>query len=158
NDIRSGGSSNGSIFGQVLRGIAIGTNLLARDTLGRLLIRSGGASLRSPTGNGAGSALYDTENLYDTQTSEHFLGSTTARYFPADWVTVEGTLGYDNRQRLEKYYEVKGYRTNGFDASQNFGQISFGNRGEESMNGSVTATLRKQLLSELNGKLTFRAL
>jgi TonB-linked SusC/RagA family outer membrane protein len=157
-DLRNGGSSNGSIFGQVLRGIAIGTDLLARDTLGRYLIRSGGANLRSPTGNGAGSSLYDTENLADKETSGHFIGSATGRYFPADWVTVEGTFGYDNRQRTSKNYEVKGYRTLSFDASQNFGQIRFRNRSDESMNGSLTATLRKQLLSDLNGKLTFRTL
>jgi TonB-linked SusC/RagA family outer membrane protein len=158
NDNRSGGSSNGSIFGQLLRGVSIGTDYLARDTLGRLLVRSGGASLRSPTGNGGGTLLYDTENLYNSSSSERFLGTVTSRYFPAEWVTVEGTFAYDNRQRLQKSYQQKGYRTFGTDASQNLGNISFGNRGETSMNGALTATLRKQLTSDLNGKLTFRGL
>jgi TonB-linked SusC/RagA family outer membrane protein len=157
-DRRNGGGGGGSIFGQILRGISIGTDMLARDSLGRYLIRSGGANLRSPTGNGAGTLMYDSESRISDRNSSRFIGSTTARYFPAEWVTVEGTFAYDNRQRSDKLYQVKGYRTNGIDLAQNLGNIEFGNRSEESMNGSITATLRKQLLSDLSGKITFRGL
>ncbi|MEO5816043.1 MAG: SusC/RagA family TonB-linked outer membrane protein [Gemmatimonadaceae bacterium] len=158
NDNRVGGSSNGSIFGQLLRGAAAGTNYLARDTLDRGLVRAGGASLRSPTGNGGGTFLYDTENAYDTRNSERFVGNLTARYFPKDWVTVDGTFAYDNRQRQNTQYVVKGYRTFTTSTAANSGNLAFINSGEASWNANLTATLRKQLKSDLNGKLQFRAL
>ncbi|MEO7455576.1 MAG: SusC/RagA family TonB-linked outer membrane protein [Gemmatimonadaceae bacterium] len=158
NDNRVGGSSNGSIFGQLLRGSAAGTDYLARDTLGRPLVRSGGASLRSPTGNGGGTFLYDTENAYDSRNSERFLGNLTARYFPREWVTFDATAAYDNRQRLNTSYVVKGYRTFTTSTANNNGNMQLSNRGEESYNVNLTATMRKQLRSDLNGKLQFRGL
>jgi TonB-linked SusC/RagA family outer membrane protein len=158
NDNRSGGSSNGGIFGQLLRGAAAGTDYLARDTLGRPLVRSGGASLRSPTGNGGGTFLYDMENLVDTRNSERFLGNVTARYFPKEWVTFDATFAYDNRQRLNTSYAVKGYRTFTVSSGTNNGNMQLSNRGEESYNMNLTATMRKQLRNDLNAKIQFRGL
>ena len=158
NDNRSGGSASGSIFGQLLRGASAGTDYLARDTLGRYLVRSGGASLHTPTGNGGGTFLYDTENLFNSNDSYRFLGNFTARYFPKDWVTVEGTAAYDNRQRTQTAYEKKGYRTFATSSADNFGNMSYGNLGDIASNANLTATLRKQLKSDLNAKLQFRGL
>ncbi|MGE0441025.1 MAG: SusC/RagA family TonB-linked outer membrane protein [Gemmatimonadales bacterium] len=157
NDLRSGGSSNGGIFGQLLRGAPAGTNYLARDTLGRPLVRGGGAGFRG-TGNGAGTFLYDAENLLSTRESGRFLGSLTARYFPADWVTFEGTFAYDNRNRVDNTTVFKGYRTFTISTANNNGNASLSNLDTESVNGSLTATFRKQLNSDLNGKLSFRGL
>ena len=158
NDNRNGGGGGGSIFGQLLRGASAGTDYQARDTLGRYLVRSGGAGLRTPTGNGGGTFLYQSENLVNRSNSYRFLGNLTTRYFPKDWVTVEGTFAYDNRQRLNTNYQVKGYRTFTTSTSQNFGNQGFDNTGDASYNGNLTATLRKQLKSDLNGKLQFRGL
>ncbi len=156
NDTRSGGSSNGGILGQVLRGVAIGTDFAARDTLGRYYVRSGGAFLRSPTGNGGGTILYDSENLSSTTESDRFLGSITTRYNPLTWFGLEGTFAYDDRSSENKNYLVKGYRTFAISTSSNNGQVNFSNNRETSMNGSMQATFRKQLLSDLSSKLTFR--
>lgn len=156
NDARSGGSSNGGIWGQVLRGVAIGTDFAARDTLGRYYVRSGGAFLRSPTGNGGGTILYDSENLSSTTESDRFLGSITTRYNPLTWFGLEGTFAYDDRSSENKNYLVKGYRTFAISTSSNNGQVNFSNNRETSMNGSMQATFRKQLLSDLSSKLTFR--
>ena len=158
NDNRSGGSGGSSIFGQLLRGASAGTNYEARDTLGRYLVRSGGAGLHTPTGNGGGTFLYDTENQYNNNDSYRFLGNLTARYFPKDWVTVDGTFAYDNRQQLNTNYLVKGYRTFTTNTSRNSGQAGFGNNGEASYTANLTATLRKQLRNDLNAKLQFRGL
>ncbi|MDB4913657.1 MAG: TonB-dependent outer membrane protein SusC/RagA [Gemmatimonadetes bacterium] len=157
-DVRDGGSSNGSLFGQLLRGAAAGTDYLALDSLGRPLVRSGGGGLRSPSGNGGGTFLYNATNQYDTQQSGRFLGNMTARYVPADWVNFESTLSYDNRQRLETSYAVKGYRTFTTSSSANNGNIQFGNRGEESYNASFTGTVRKQVRSDLSAKFQVRGL
>ncbi|MEP6990110.1 MAG: SusC/RagA family TonB-linked outer membrane protein [bacterium] len=158
NDNRNGGGGGGSIFGQLMRGASAGTDYVRRDTLGRYLVRSGGASLHTPTGNGGGTFLYNSENQYDQNDSYRFLGNLTARYFPKDWVTVDGTFAYDNRQQLNENYLVKGYRTFTTNTAQNSGQLGFGNTGEASYTANLTATLRKQLRNDLNGKLQFRGL
>jgi TonB-linked SusC/RagA family outer membrane protein len=156
-DLRSGGSSNGSIFGQLLRGAPAGTDYQARDTLGRYLVRGGGAGFRG-SGNGAGTFLYDTENLYDTRNSARFLGSITSSYFPAEWASFDATFGYDNRSNVEDYHVTKGYRTITPSSSLNFGQIQIDNGSDEAMNGSLSATFRKQVSSNLSGKLNFKGL
>lgn len=157
-DARVAGSSNGSLFGQLLRGAAAGTDYLAVDTLGRPIVRSGGASLRSPTGNGGGTFLYDTQNAFDTQQSGRFLGTASAKYFPRDWVTFEAVAAYDNRQRLETSYQLKGYRTFATNTALNSGNMQLANRNEESYNANLTATIRKQLRNDLNAKVIVRTL
>lgn len=155
NDLRSGGSSNGSIFGQLLRGALPGVNYMARDTLGRYLVRAGGAGFR-PTGNGAGTFLYDTENFFADRKSNRFLGSLSGKYFPADWVTFEGNFAYDNRSRLDRSIVPKGYRTFTLASTTNGGNMGLDNRTEESLNGSLTATVRKKFGSDLNTKFSVR--
>jgi|KBSSwiStaDraftv2_1062776.scaffolds.fasta_scaffold16968_2 TonB-linked SusC/RagA family outer membrane protein len=155
-DLNSGGSSNGGIFGQLMRGALPGFDYTAKDTLGRYLVRSGGTGFR-PTGNGAGTFLYDASgNLFSDRTANRFLGSMTAKYFPADWVTFEGTFAYDNRSRTDNTYFVKGYRTFATSSSLNNGQQSIGNLVDESVNGALTATFRKKLGTDLNGKFSLR--
>lgn len=153
NDLRTS-----NIFGGLLRGAAVGTDHLRRDTLGRPILRTGGGSLRSPTGNGGTNFLYNMENAVDTRTSNRFLGSISSRYFPTDWVTFDGTFGYDNRRRRDDSYVVKGYRTFSTSSSTNNGNINLDNRDQEAMNGSLTANFQQQLTSDLLGKLVLRGL
>jgi TonB-linked SusC/RagA family outer membrane protein len=156
-DLRSGGSSNGGIFGQLLRGAPSGTDYARRDTLGRYLVRGGGAGFRG-SGNGGGTFLYDSENLINGRESDRFLGNLTTSYFPADWVTVEGVFAYDNRVRIDRSWLVKGYRTFAASTANNNGNMQVGNREQEAYNGSVTATFRKQVTTDLSGKFSVRGL
>ncbi len=158
-DLRVGGSSNGSIFGQALRGAPAGTDYSAKDTLGRAIVRGGGGGLRG-SGNGGGTLLYDMENdnIIDKRESRRFLGNITTTYFPADWFTLEGTFGYDTRDREDQYWAVKGYRTFTLSPTINNGQMEIGNRSQQSMNTSITATVRRQLRQDLSGKLQVRGL
>lgn len=155
-DLRSGGSSNGGIFGQLQRGGLAGFDYLAKDTLGRFLVRSGGTGFR-PTGNGGGTLLYDGDNnLFQDRTSNRFLGSISAKYFPADWVTFEGVFAYDNRNSIDNLIFTKGYRTFSTSSALNNGQQSVRNNFTEAINGSMTATFRKKLGADLNSKLSLR--
>ena len=151
NDNRSFG-----IFGQVLRGTSIGTDYLARDTLNRPIVLTGGSGLLSPLGNSGTGLLYDAENFSNLTNSTRFVGNISSRYFPLDWLTVDGGFAYDNRQNIDKAYEVKGYRTNGVSTGTNSGNINFGNGSDIAMNGNLGATLRRQLRSDLNGTLQLR--
>ncbi len=147
----------GGIFGALLRGAPAGTDYLARDTLGRYLLRGGGSGFR-PTGNGGGSLLYATENAFDQDNSTRYQASITSTYTPAEWLSFEALYSYDNRQRLASSYQVKGYRSTTLAPNTNLGNQQVSNLNRESMNAFISATLRKQITSDLNGKLNFRAL
>lgn len=156
-DNRTGGSSNGSIFGQLLRGAPAGTNYLAVDTLGRLLVRGGGANLRG-SGNGGGTFLYDGENLNDYTESNRYQGSVSMTYTPAPWASFEALYAYDQRGTFRNQYAFKGYRTYTANPNSNLGNQLMDNGGRKSLNSYISATFRKQITSELNGKLNFRGL
>jgi len=153
-DLRTGGSSNGGIFGQLLRGAPSGTDYLARDTLGRAIVRGGHSR---PTGNGAGTFLYDAENRTDDRFSSRFLGSLSTNYFPTDWLSVDGLFTYDNRGRQDRTQLVKGYRTFTTSSADNNGRMTLNNRDDEAYNAAISASLRRQLTPDLNGKLVLRS-
>ena len=158
-DNRSGGSSNGSIFGQLLRGSTGGTDYLARDTLGRPIIRAGGGPLRG-SGNGAGTYLYDQDNnnYWSENNASRFLGSLSATYTPADFLTVEGTVSFDRRNSANDSWYVKGYRTNAISNAVNFGAQDFSDGINEAMTANFSVTGRKQLTSDLNAKASVRTI
>ena len=156
-DNRSGGSSNGSIFGQLLRGAPGGTDYLAIDTLGRPIIRGGGAGLRG-TGNGAGTFLYDMDNYFANGTSSRYQGSVTTMYTPFEWASFDALYSYDNRVSNSYGITTKGYRTNTLDVNTNFGGQSVSNGFRESMNAQVSGTFRKTFFSDLSAKVNIRAL
>jgi len=153
-DQRSGGSSNGGIFGQLLRGAPAGTDYLARDTLGRPIVRGG---ISRPTGNGAGTFIYDMENRTDDRNSNRFLGNMSTSYFPVDWLTLESSFSYDGRDRMDRTQLVKGYRTFTASTADNNGRMSLNSLSDESYTASLSASMRKQLMRDMNGKLSFRA-
>ena len=98
------------LFGSLLRGAPAGTNYLANDTLGRPILQGGGANIRG-TGNGAAAFLYPFSASTDELIAGRYIGSLTATYFPADWVTFDGTFAYDKRSRYDNFDEAKGFRT-----------------------------------------------
>lgn len=156
-DNRSGGSSNGSIFGQLLRGAPAGTDYAAVDTLGRPIVRGGGAGLRG-TGNGGGTFLYDAAYLNNFTESNRYQGSLSMTYTPAPWASFEALYAYDSRTTTGTDYVVKGYRTYTASPNTNFGNQGVSNAARKSLNSYISATFRKQITSDLNGKLNLRGL
>lgn len=156
-DNRSGGSSNGGIFGQLLRGAPGGTDYLAKDTLGRPIVRGGGGPLRG-SGNGGGTFLYDAGMLVNESISNRFMGSLGSTYTPTDWATLEAGVSFDNRHRIQDALQRKGYRTFTASTSENFGNQFVGNLDSESMNANISATFRREIWSDLTGKASIRAL
>ncbi len=154
---KSSTDSRGSFFGGLLRGAPPGTDYLVRDSLGRGIIKGGGTGFR-PTGNGAGTFLYATENQTGRSSGTRYLASMTTTYTPSDWASFEALYSYDFRNSLSDSYAVKGYRTDGVSAATNNGNQSVGNSNRESMNAQISATFRKQITSDLNAKVNFRGL
>jgi TonB-linked SusC/RagA family outer membrane protein len=156
-DDRSGGSSNGGIFGQLLRGAPAGTDYSAVDTLGRPIVRGGGSGLRG-TGNGGGTFLYDMQNLNAYTNADRWQGSVNTTYTPVPWASFEALYSFDNRDRISNSYVSKGYRTFTLDPANNLGNQSISNQTRQSMNAYISGTFRKQLMTDLNGKLNIRGL
>ena len=147
----------GGFFGAALRGAPPGTDYLARDTLGRAIIRGGGTPFRG-TGNGGGAFLYGLENQINERQAVRFLGNMTTTWTPAEWATVEGVFAYDNRQRSTTDWQVKGFRTNTPSTGQNNGNMAIVDRSAEAYNASLTATFQRQLSGDLHGRFSLRAL
>lgn len=142
----------GGVFGTLLRGGMPGFDYLARDTLGRILVGRGASGWR-PTGNGAAGVLYGAENTRNDRTTNRFLGSVSAKYFPASWVTFDGTFGYDNRTLNLRQWTFKGFRTFGISTANNNGNLRIDDSRDEAWNATVSTTLRKQLGENLEAKL-----
>ncbi len=102
--------ARGFDFGTLLRGAPAGTDYLARDTLGREIIQGGGTNIRG-SGNGAGTFLYGSSASTDQLVAGRYIASATGTYFPADWVTFDGTFAYDKRSRYEESAAQKDFRT-----------------------------------------------
>ncbi len=162
-DLNGGGSSgtgSGTIWGQMARGAIPATNYLAVDTLGRPIVRGGGGGLRG-SGNGAGTFLYNQggvdgpPNFFNERKSSRFLGSLNARYFPTDWLTVEGNFAYDNRDRQDLFWWRKGFRTQNVSTFRNTGSVGVDNLFAQSISTGLTATVRRQLTDDLNAKFSF---
>jgi TonB-linked SusC/RagA family outer membrane protein len=148
----------GGVFGTILRGGPAGTDYLAVDTLGRPILRGGGANLRG-SGNGIGTHLYGVQNSYNNVASQRYQGSLTMNYTPASWASFEALYSYDNRQSRSNSWTAKGFRTNiTVSPATNLGNQGIGNANREAMNTYISATFRKQLTSDLNGKVNLRAL
>ncbi len=146
------------LFGSLLRGAPAGTNYLAVDTLGRPILQGGGQNIRG-TGNGEDAFLYPFTASSDELIAGRYIGSVTATYFPADWVTFDGTFAYDKRSRYEAFDEAKDFRltaADGANANTNNGNMSLTNSNIEAMNGSYGALFRKNVTSDLTARLTLR--
>jgi len=142
-------------FGTLLRGAPAGTNYLAVDTLGREILQGGGANFRG-TDNSRAAFLYPFSASTDQLVAGRYIASMTGTYFPADWVTFDGTFAYDKRSRYENSDQAKGFRTVTFSSGSNFGNMSISDRNTEAMNGSYGMLLRKNLTNDLTGRLTLR--
>jgi TonB-linked SusC/RagA family outer membrane protein len=157
-DDRRNGAQSGDGFGGLLRGAPAGTNYLATDSLGRYIFRGGSSNLRGPT-NGAGAFMWRTQNNleWDQRYTNRFLGSVGTSYFPREWVTVEGNIAFDTRYERQDHWRQKGFRTPTAEVQNNFGRMQLSDRQDNGFNAGIGSTFRRELATDLNGKLNFRA-
>jgi hypothetical protein len=148
---------NGFSFGSLYRGFPAGTNALAIDTLGRPILRGGGAGIRG-SGNGTISPLYDPQNWFGERNSQRLIANLTTSYFPADWVTFEATAGYDSRRRYDRSWAVKGYRTTSVSTATNKGNMSASDFNQYALNGNASVTVRRQLTANIASKFNLKGL
>jgi TonB-linked SusC/RagA family outer membrane protein len=116
-------------------------NLDQRDSQGRLFIRSNPLNQGSQNDN----ALYSFENNQQLGKGQRFLGGATLKYDPADWATIESNFSYDRNAGDYSLLQDRGFRTTTLDAATAGGRLFVGSSDDQSINSSVTGTLRKTL-------------
>ncbi|MBP7549783.1 MAG: SusC/RagA family TonB-linked outer membrane protein [Gemmatimonadaceae bacterium] len=131
-------------------------NLLARDSRGRLYIRSvaqqQGAQNQNP--------MYDALELQPVNRLNRFIGQATARWQPLLWLDAEANFGYDFRQNLAESQTNKGFRTTtGPATATQLGSVARSTGRDYSLNASMDVTARRNWFSDnLSSRLTLRSL
>jgi len=129
------------------------TNLLARDSLGRLFIRVD--PMQSGVQNSNPFAPFN--DIKDPGTTDRFIGGLTLRYTPISWLDFEGNLSYDYRGYNEDYYYSKGRRVTSQAQSTAFrGYAERYAWTRNGYNGSLTATVRHNFGADLATKWSLR--
>ncbi len=131
-------------------------NLLARDSQGRLYIRSVAMQQGAQNTNPA----YNAEQFQPVNRANRFIGQATARFQPFLWLDAEANFGYDFRQTLQETQTNKGYRIAvGPAGSTALGSASRSSDRDFSLNASMDLTARRNWFSDnLSSRLTFRSL
>ena len=125
-----------------------------RDAQGRLFIRSNPLNQGDQNFN----PLYYFENEKHGAKSTRFLGSGRATYTPFEWLEFSGDLAYDRSNGNQFYQYDRGFRTvaaNPATANGGRSESSWDNR---SINTSIGATLRPQLMTDLATTFSLRYL
>lgn len=91
--------------------------------------------------------LYYLANADFRQRRERILGSASARYRPWEWLRLEASYGTDRLNRLDNYYEFRGYQTEG--GTPGPGELEHETRNNVGDNTQVSATGTKLFFDQL---------
>lgn len=127
------------------------TDLLARDSKGRLFIRPDPTAETSQNYN----PLYDNWEQYSLSRADRFLGSMTNTYTAAPWLVFDATTSIDNRRSSGISQADKGYRTT-VAGPANDGTINTSAGTDLSYNVALGSTIRHDLRHDLASRLNFR--
>ena len=133
--------------------VSAGSNLLQRDTLGRLYVRPN----LTVSGGQNESPLISLSMQEDNGTTDRFIGGMTWQYTPAAWVDLEANGSFDLQNFTQDLFRDKGWRTTGT-TSANLGQIRKYADRSQSMNASFNATFRRRLGRALQTRWSLRYL
>jgi len=129
-------------------------DVLARDTLGRLYIRpnlQGGGSQNS-------NPMYAFANALRADVANRFIGGARIQYNPLAWLNFDANIGYDLRRATAAQIQDKGYRTTSSTPTTNNGFIFRSSAGDEEVNGSFNARVRRDITPDLKATLSARYL
>ena len=143
-----GAGQEGASFFDLTR-MPRGVNLLARDTVrGELIIRP---DLQAENENPAYALVY--QDRLDE--GSRFLGGLDLRYVPLGWMDFRGAISFDRSDNQFTQFNDKGYRTSR-SSSLNLGQVFKASSYNQNLNGSLSATVRGNLMSDLRSSLQAR--
>ena len=142
----------GAAFFRLTRVPAI-VNVLQRDTLGRLYVRtnlqSSGAQNENP--------LQSLENIDRIDITDRFIGGATVRYMPFDWADVEGGISYDAQRISYDQFQDKGFRTTQSSFTGFVGSIFQGTDNAENLGANAGVTVRHDFSPDLLTRFNVRS-
>ncbi len=147
------GGDNGNAFFRLSRSPAF-VNQHAVDGQGRLYVRSNPLAQGSQNEN----PLYDLANRVDENLGTRFLGSVQGRFAATDWMDFNADFAYDRGGYTYTLLRDRGFRTTTANPATAVGAISSESGDNRSFNTSFGATLRPQLVTNLNSTFTAQAL
>lgn len=127
-------------------------DLTQRDAQGRLYVRSNVLAQGEQNAN----PLYDVANNSQAAKGNRFLGGSTLRYTPAEWVTLDATFGYDRGTGDQRLVNDLGFRTTLSNPAINNGALGAFSADSESINSQLTATFQRELFKDFRASLTGR--
>jgi TonB-linked SusC/RagA family outer membrane protein len=128
-------------------------DLFRTDSHGRLFVRSDVLSKGIQNVNPA----YQAQNAIGETGNDRFLGSASIRWQPLTWVDGTFDFGYDRTNTQDQGMTIKGYRiTTNSSPSVPLGSLARSGGFSQSYNASMNWTARRDLLSNLAGRLTIR--
>jgi TonB-linked SusC/RagA family outer membrane protein len=145
------GAGSGSPFFTITRAPYM-ANIEARDNLGRVVIRHNPMVQGSQNYNPLYAATYNKR----TDRSTRFVGGTSAKYTPFDWLNLEGNFGYDRSTGIYTQQRDRGWRVVSSNPTTSAGFIGNGNVDNEQYTTGLSASANRTFFSDLNTTLTSR--
>jgi TonB-linked SusC/RagA family outer membrane protein len=143
-----GAGQEGASFFDLTR-VPRGVNILMKDSVrGEYIIRP---DLQAENENPAYALTY--QDRLDQ--ADRFLGGLDVRYTPLGWLDFRASASYDRRNNRFTQFNDKNFRTTR-SSPLNLGQVFKASSFDQSMNGSLSGTVRGNLLEDLTSSLQLR--
>lgn len=145
------GAGSGSPFFTITRAPYM-ANIEARDNLGRIVVRHNPMAQGSQNFNPLYAATYNKR----ADRSTRFVGGTSARYTPMDWLNLEGSFGYDRSTGSYTQMRDRGWRVVSASPTTSAGFIGNGSVDNQQYTTSLSASANRTFFGDLNSTLTSR--
>jgi len=128
------------------------SDMLARDNLGRIVVRQNPLAQATQNTNALYNAFYNRR----TDRGTRFVGGATVRYTPLDWLNLETNAGYDRGTGIYTQMRDRGWRTTQSDPTTSSGFIGNGSIDNEQLTMSVSGAATRTLFTDLNATFSTR--
>ena len=127
-------------------------DLLAKDDLGRVVVRS------TPLAQGAqnGNPFYPVVYNRRADQNARFVGGASLKYTPLDWLNLEGSLGYDRSTNLYQQQRDKGWRVTAQNTNTSSGFIGNGSLDNATLTATASASATRVFFGDLGTTFTTR--
>jgi len=128
------------------------SDMLATDNLGRIVVRQNPLDQGTQNFN----PLYSTMFNKRTDRGTRFVGGTSLRYTPIDWLNLEANVGYDRSTAYTLQMRDKGWRVTAAAPSTSAGFIQNGGLDNETFTSSLSGSATRTFFNDLNATFSTR--
>ena len=128
------------------------SDMLATDDFGRVVVRQNPLDQGTQNFN----PLYSTAYNKRTDRGTRFVGGTSLRYTPLDWLNLEANAGYDRSTAYTLQMRDKGWRVTAASPSTSAGFIQNGGLDNETFTTSLSGSATRTFFNDLNATFSTR--